>query len=85
MAIITRIQIRVNQKVKAPEDLQAYVWDHPRGEAPLEKLILRTFKYGSFHQIRRIYNQYTLACYDIANKYPEVKRGVKFWINDWHG
>jgi len=80
-----RIKTRFQQMVDVPADLKAYLWDHPGGKAPLEKLILRVCEYGHFGQLKTIYQQYPDECYDIINRYPDIKRGVKYWINDWHG
>jgi hypothetical protein len=59
-------------------------WDHLTVVPPLEKLLLRTFYYGSFEKIRKIYRQNPDESYDIMLRYPELKHGVKYWINEWH-
>lgn len=28
---------------------------------------------------------YPEECYDVINRYDNIKRGVKYWINEWHG
>jgi hypothetical protein len=83
--MITRIPLRHKQEVKVPLDLQAYLWDHPTGMAPLEKLLLRTFRYCSFEQLKAIYRQYPEECFDTIQRHHDIKRGVRYWINYWHG
>lgn len=80
-----RIVPRYTEMVVVAQDLQPFLWDHPGGEAPLEKLILRTFRYGDFEQLKRIYQHYPEACRDIVSRYPDIKRGVKYWIKEWYG
>jgi len=67
-----------------PKELQKFLWDHPDGKAPLEKLLLRTFEYGSFEQIKKYFRLYPEECYDLISRYDTIKRGVKYWINEWH-
>lgn len=81
--MITRQPIRFKERVEVPREMRQYLWDHPEGSAPLEKMILRVFQYGSFGQLRFIFERYPAACFDIANRYTDVKRGVKYWINEW--
>jgi len=82
--MIRRTQIRFRSMTPVPEELQKFLWDHPDGKAPLEKLLLRTLEYGSFEQIKRIYSMYPEECYDIISRYDNIKRGVKYWIHEWH-
>jgi len=81
----SRIVPRYTEMIEVPKDIQPFLWDHPTGKAPLEKLILRTFRYGDFGQLKRIYEHYPEACRDIVSWYPNIKRGVKYWIKDWYG
>lgn len=80
-----RIVPRYTEKVAVAKDLQPFLWDHSDGMAPLEKLILRTFRYGDFEQLKRVYEHYPEECRDIVSRYPDIKRGVKYWIKEWYG
>lgn len=70
------------EKVKIPERFTRYLWDY-KEEAPLEMLIFRVLKYGSCEEIEEIFNLYPNETYRLAMKYPDIKRGVKFWIKRW--
>lgn len=71
------------QKVEIPEKFKTYFWDCSNGETYLEKFILRILTYGTFEEIKYIYNQFPEETYKIAFKYPEIKRGVRFWVKLW--
>lgn len=77
-----RIKWDYFERVGIPERFSRYLWDY-RQEAPLEILILRVLKYGSFEEIKNIFELYPDETYRISMKYPEIKRGVKFWIKRW--
>ena len=79
---IKRIKWNYIKPVKIPESLKLYLWEY-QDYAPLEILILRTLTYGSFEDIKKIYNLYPEETYKIALKYPQIKRGVKYWIERW--
>lgn len=49
----------------------------------LEKFILRILHYGNFEDIKWLYENYPEETYQVSMKYPEVKRGVRFWIRLW--
>ena len=59
-------------------------WDEQKSIAPLEKVIMRIFDYGKFEEIKYLYGKYPKQCYDFIQRYPDVQRGIKFWINKWH-
>ncbi|MDI6713557.1 MAG: hypothetical protein QMD43_00840 [Thermodesulfovibrio sp.] len=80
--IIQRIKWDYEEKVKIPEEFKIYLWEY-EDIAPLEILIRRVLKYGNFEEIRKIYEMYPDKVYKIALKYPDTKRGVKFWIKKW--
>jgi len=63
--------------------MKQYLWDN-EGVAALEKIILRVLLYGKFEDIKKIYSMYSRETGDIACKSPEIKRGVRFWINRWN-
>ncbi|GAB5047484.1 hypothetical protein [Thermodesulfovibrio sp. TK110] len=77
-----RIKWNYFEKVRIPERFAKYLWDY-KEEAPLEMIILRVLKYGSFDEIEELFKLYPEETYKIAMKYPEVKRGVRFWIKRW--
>ena len=79
----TRIRWTYPQKVQVPERFRRYLWDY--GDyAPLERLITRVLRYGDFEEIREIYEKYPEETFTLAMRYPDVKRGVRFWIRRWH-
>ncbi|BAT70873.1 conserved hypothetical protein [Thermosulfidibacter takaii ABI70S6] len=71
------------QEVKIPEKLKTYLWDH-QDQAPLEKLIYRTLYYGSYDDIKFIFSLYPDETLKICLKYPDIHRGVRYWIKTWH-
>jgi len=77
-----RIKWDYFNKVHIPKKFARYLWDY-KEEAPLEILILRVLKYGDFEEIKAIFELYPDETYKITIKYPEIKRGVKFWIKRW--
>ena len=79
---IKRIKWNYIKPVKIPESLKPHFWEY-QDCAPLEILILRTLTYGSFEDIKKIYNLYPEETYKITLKYPKIKRGVKYWIERW--
>jgi hypothetical protein len=79
-----RIVPKFKKTVKIPKEFSKYLWDHPTKSAPLEKLIVRVLKYGNFEEIKKIYLAYREEVYDVIQRYPDIKRGVRFWIKRWH-
>lgn len=79
-----RIVPKFKEIVKVPKEFSKYLWDCPSKRSPLEKLILRVLNYGSFEEIKGIYQYYPEEVYDVVKKYPDIKRGVKFWVKKWH-
>jgi len=78
-----RLKIEYKKKVKIPEKHKSFFWDCHDGSVILEKYILRILTYGNFEGIKELYNEYPEETFKIAFKYPEIKRGVKFWIKKW--
>jgi len=79
---VLRIKWDYFQNVKIPDDFKIYLWDY-KEKASLEILILRVLNYGNFKEIRKVYNMYPSETEKIAFKYPNIKRGIKFWIKVW--
>ena len=79
---VKRIKWDFFQFVEIPEEFKLYLWEY-KDRAPLEILILRVLTYGSFEEIEKIYSIYPVETFKIAMKYPEIKRGVKFWVKRW--
>lgn len=77
-----RIKWDYFEKIQISEKFSRYLWDY-KERAPIEILIFRILKYGSFEEIKEIFELYPNETYKIAMKYPEIKRGVKFWIKKW--
>ncbi|MCM8806521.1 MAG: hypothetical protein ABIN23_07190 [candidate division WOR-3 bacterium] len=78
-----RIRPIYKKRIKISRRFKAIFWDCPNGETYLEKFILRILKYGNFEEIKWIYDKFPEETYDVALRYPEMKRGVKFWIRLW--
>ncbi|MBN4065893.1 hypothetical protein JYT51_01010 [Candidatus Amoebophilus asiaticus] len=84
MSQSNRIIPSYTNKVVIPKKYGKYLWDHIDGKVILEKFVLRILMYGKFPDVRWLYQQYPDESFDIANKYYEIHRGVKYWINLWH-
>jgi len=80
---LERLKIEYRKKVEIPEKYKKFFWDCPAGSVFLEKYILRILNYGNFEEIKELYNRYPKETFKIAFKYPEIKRGVKFWVKRW--
>ncbi|HOM27078.1 MAG TPA: hypothetical protein PKV21_06185 [bacterium] len=79
---IERVKIKYKQKVPIPPEYKSFFWDC-QNEVILEKFILRVLNYGNIEDIEEIYKKYPEETYDIAFRYPEIKRGIKFWLKLW--
>jgi hypothetical protein len=77
-----RIKWTYFEKVKIPVQLKPYIWDS-EDKVYLEKLIYRTLIYGSFNDLKLIFKLYPEETYEIAFKYPDIHRGVRYWIKKW--
>lgn len=79
---INRIKLDYKELVRIPNEFKIYLWEYV-DYTNLELLIKRVLTYGSFEEVKKIYNMYPDETYRIAFKYPEIKRGVRFWIKRW--
>ena len=70
------------QRVEIPSVFRRYLWEYQK-EAPLEILVLRVLTYGDFQELRELYDLYPRESLLIALKYPNVKRGVRYWLKRW--
>lgn len=68
------------QRVAVPRELRPFMWDCPDGKAPLEKMVLRTLNYGNFAELRFVCRKFPVAARHIANTYPDIRRGVRYWV-----
>ncbi len=80
-----RIKWKYYQQVRFPDRFKKLVWEHKNCKAPLEKHILRIFTYGRFEDLQWLYQKYPEESFALSKKYDDIKRGVKFWIEYWHG
>lgn len=80
-----RIKWTYPQRVSFPSKYKKFLWEHPNQKAPLEKIIYRIFTYGSFDDIRWLYEKYPKEAVTLSKKYNNIKRGVKFWMEYWNG
>ena len=78
-----RIKLTYTRSVTIPERFTPLFWDEPEGKTILEKFILRLLNYGNFEEIKWVYDSYPDETYDIAMRYPDIRRGVRFWIKLW--
>lgn len=79
-----RIKWTYPQYISFPSKYKKFLWEYPNQKAPLEKIIHRIFTYGSFDDIRWLYEKYPKEALTLSKKYNNIKRGVKFWIKYWH-
>ena len=77
-----RIKQTYTEKSPIPHGMKKYLWEHNK-TAPLEKIILRVLLYGKFEEIKKIYLLYPEETSVTAGKYPDIKRGILFWIKRW--
>jgi len=80
---IKRIKPVYTKIINIPKRYKMFLWDEPTGKTYIEKYILRILYYGDFEDIKYIYRKYPNETFNIAFRYPEIKRGVKFWIKLW--
>jgi hypothetical protein len=80
---IIRIIPIYKKMINIPKKYKMFFWDEPTGKTYVEKYILRILYYGNFEDIKYIFKKYPKETYVIAFRYPEIKRGVKFWIKLW--
>ncbi|NPA33862.1 MAG: hypothetical protein GXO48_02915 [Chlorobi bacterium] len=78
-----RKPLKFKNRVPIPEKWRKYLWDEPSGEAPVEKVVLRVLMYGGYEDWREVYERYPEVCKYVAENYPQIHRGVKFWIKWW--
>ena len=79
-----RLSWDYQEAVRIPVAYKQFLWDYPGKTAPLEMLILRVLIYGSFRDLQWLYKKYGEQAFVLAFKYPDIKRGVKFWLRKWH-
>ena len=79
---VERLKWDYFEKVDIPEKLRIYMWDCGN-DAYLEMLLLKTLTYGSFEDIKLIFELYPEQTYKIAFKYPEIPRGARYWVKLW--
>ncbi|NPA42515.1 MAG: hypothetical protein GXO27_00590 [Chlorobi bacterium] len=80
---IKRIKPRYTQPVSVPPEHKSFLWDE-KDQAPLEKYVYRVLSYGNFRDIKNIFVRYPEAAHYVANTYPEIPRGVRYWVNVWY-
>ena len=78
-----RIKPIYKEWVEVPDCFRKIVWDALDGKSPLEDIILKVLMYGSFEEIKKLFKMYPEETYNVAFRYPEIKRGVRYWIKVW--
>lgn len=78
-----RVRWEFADEVRFPPAFARYLWDHPDGRAPREKVVLRVLSYGRFQEIRRLFRRYPREAVSVADRYPGIRRGVRYWIGRW--
>jgi len=53
-------------------------------DGPPQKLNLKSFNLWRLQKIKKIYTLFLDETYKVTFKYPEIKRGVRYWIKKWH-
>jgi hypothetical protein len=81
---LQRIPWRYPRIVRFPRRYKKFLWDHQSGRAPLEKVVFRILYYGSFDDIKWLYKKYPEEAVTLSRTYPEIRRGVKFWMEYWN-
>ena len=79
-----RIPWRYHRRVHLPTAFRSLVWDEHGGTVPLEKLILRIVTYGTFDELSWVYRTYPEETFDLVQRYPDIRRGVRYWVRVWH-
>ena len=79
----TRIVPKYTQLVNIPVELKKFLWDET-DKTPAEKLVFRVLSYGNFEQIQEVFDKYPEICFYVIHTYPEIHRGVKYWIKQWY-
>lgn len=79
-----RVKWLFTKRVKVPKNYRKFLWDYPSGFAPLEIFLLRILTYGKFEDVKQLYEKYSDECLSIAERYNNLKRGVKFWLRYWN-
>ncbi len=80
---VKRVKMIYKEWIRIPEPFRKFVWDSLNGKAPLESVILKVLMYGKFEDIKKLYEMYPEETYTTAFRYPEIKRGIKFWLKRW--
>lgn len=76
-----RIKPKFLKKVKIAQKHRAFLWDYTDSKPSLETYLLRVLTYGDFEDIKQLCKKNPIETKDIAFRYPEIERGVKFWVN----
>ncbi len=79
----TRKSAVYKEWVIVPTRFASFVWDSFEGKTPLEELVHRVLVYGKFEDIRDLYHLYPDAVRHVGLTYPDVHRGVRYWIKEW--
>ena len=76
-----RVPWKHTREVPVPPEWRPWLWDHPEGRAPLEKLILRVLRYGTFEDLQKLMTLFPRETADTARRHrEELPRGVLFWV-----
>ncbi len=80
---VKRVKMIYKQWVNVPEPFRKFVWDAMDGKAPLESIILKVLTYGKFEDIKKLYEMFPEKTLSVVERYPDIRRGVKYWIRKW--
>lgn len=80
----SRIIPKYTKMVRVPAKYAKYLWDHKGIKVPLEKYLLRMLMYGDFENVKFFFSKYPEEVHYISNQYPQIDRGVRYWINQWY-
>ncbi len=79
-----RVKWKYTQTISYPSKYRKFLWDYSDGSAPLEIYLLRLLLYGRFEDIKILFSKFPEKVADMIQRYPQIHRGVKFWIRKWH-
>jgi len=78
-----RIKMIYKEWIEVPEPFRKFIWSTLDGKVPLEEMILKVLTYGKFEDIKRLYGMYPEETLSVVERYPDIKRGVKYWVKRW--
>ncbi len=79
-----RLKWKYTRAISYPAKYHKFLWDYSDGSAPLEIYLLRLLTYGNYENIRKLFSQFPQQTYEMIQRLPQIRWGVKFWIRKWY-